>query len=102
MSSTPLPGMGYLDQPPTSIEAAAREQIERLTELGILTEDHRILIEAIYALTHSMGISALKGQSVGLAQASKELREWYLLIPTPPEGDDPFTALVRRMTDADQ
>lgn len=94
----PLPGMGYHDQPATPLEAAAREQLDRLTAAGVLTPDHDILREAIIALTHSMGLSALKGQSVGLSQASKELREWYLLIPELPEGDDPFSELMHKLT----
>jgi len=98
----PLPGMSYGDLPATAIEDAARRQLERLTELGVLTADHDILREAILALAHSMGISARKGQSVGLAQASKELRDWYLLIPAlPTDDDDPFTQLMRRMTAQD-
>lgn len=89
--------MGAGDQPPSAIENAARNQLDRLESLGIIGPNDEILVAAILALAHSMGISALKGQSVGLAQASKELREWYLLIPPIPGEDDPFLDLMRRM-----
>lgn len=94
----PLPGMGDHDQPATAIETAARAQLERLEGLGIIGADHDILKQSILALAHSMGISARKGQSVGLAQASKELREWYLLIPAVPDAADPFLELMSRMS----
>ena len=51
--------------------------------------------EAILSLAATMGAAERKGTSVGLSHASKELREWFALLPTPPEPDDPFTALLR-------
>lgn len=81
--------------PPSEIEAVAIAQLDRLTAAGVLTDDHEILKASILALARSMGISARRGQSVALAHASKELREWYLLIPGTPDPDDPFSQVIR-------
>ena len=83
---------------PGSIEAATRGQLDRLEADGILTAAHDILRAAILGLAHSMDRSAAKGQSVGLAQASKELREWYMLIPQAPGPEDPFETFMKSMT----
>ena len=92
-----LDGFGGILSP---IEAATLNHLERMRERGILTDDHRLVAEALRTLAHSMGRSALKGQSAGLALASKEMREWYLTLPTAPAEDDEFTKLVNRLAGA--
>jgi len=95
----PLPGFGYdrdeLSRE-TPLEAAVNVRIEALQEAGTLTPAHVIEVEAIRAAARSMGKSAIKGQSVALAAASKELREWLVLLPAPVERDE-FTEWMERL-----
>jgi hypothetical protein len=94
-----LPGLGFGDFQ-TPIEIATEMHLDRLKNRGILTEDHTLIEAALMTLAHSMGRSAARGQSAGLALASKEMREWFLTLPTAPADDDEFTKLVRRMSGA--
>lgn len=83
--------------PELPIVTATREQLARLEAAGILTDDHAILKAAILSLANTMAAAERKGASVGLAHISKELREWFALLPQPPAPDDEFTAFMREL-----
>lgn len=81
----------------SAIEHAARRQLDRLEAAGLLTADHDIMRAAILSLAKTMAVAERKGASVGLSHISKELREWFALLPTPPAPDDEFTVLMREL-----
>lgn len=83
------------EDPPIVI--AARNQLDRLAAAGLLTDEHEIMRAAILSLAATMGVAERKGASVGLSHISKELREWFALLPTPPEPTDPFTAFMQEL-----
>lgn len=85
---------------PGELELAARRQLDRLTAAGLLTEDHDIMRAAILSLAKTMSAAERKGASVGLSHTSKELREWFAMLPTPPAPDDEFTQLMRSLEGA--
>jgi hypothetical protein len=87
----PLPGFGY-DRDElareTPLESAVNDRIAQLMAAGLIGPAQVIEVEAIRAAARSMGKSAIKGQSVALAAASKELREWVALLPQAVERDE--------------
>lgn len=91
----------FHDGDPTPVEAAAGRQLERLAAAGLLTDDHEIMVAAIMAVARTVGIASRKGAAVGLAQASKELREWFAMLPTPPAPEDEFTLLMRGLANGE-
>lgn len=102
MSSEPLPGLELGSPPATAVESAARTYLDRLEAAGTIGPDHAVIREAILTLAASLGRSSARGQSAAAALASKELREWYLLIPAPIAADDPFLKILRDAAEADR
>lgn len=100
MTARDVPLFGADVEQDHAIEDAAAAQLQLLTDRGLLTADHAILRASILGLARSMDRSAHRGQSVALAHASKELREWYLLIPAATDPDDPFMQLLREASAA--
>jgi hypothetical protein len=92
-----LPGMDYDGQNITELETVTRQFLDNLRAANILTDAHMVTEAAIMTCARSMSRSAVRGQSVALAAASKELREWVALLPTAPADADAFTQLMEEL-----
>jgi len=90
-----LPGMAPLDPGPTPLERAARIQIQKLADDGLLNENHAIAVQLVLDLSRAIGVSATRGRASAMALAAKELREALALLPA--NDTDEFSTLMAQL-----
>lgn len=91
-----LPGMAPLDAGPTPLEQAARIQLQKLADDGLLNDNHAIAVQLVLDLARAIGVSATRGRASAMALASKELREALALLPA--HDTDEFSTLMAQLT----
>lgn len=107
MSSDEAPTLPGLEPPAPSagaMELATRKTIAALEAAGLLEERHAMTCQLMIELAQSVEAGRKARRASAVAMAAAQLREAFLSLPEPEggsgDGDDPWTALEQKLSDA--
>lgn len=94
-----LPGMEPLTPHASSLERAARAQLDYLDEQHLLGPQHALVVSLVREAAKVAGAAAQGGKGAAFALASKELREALSLLPQAAGPEDPWDRLQRELAE---